>query len=299
MRAVVATRPGGTEALEVIDVDTPEPGPGEVRIRVQAAAVNPVDLQTRQGIYHDLGATTQWPVGLGWDLAGVVDAVGPGVSQPAPGTAVAALFGGVDKRSGAYAQYAVVPAADAIAVPAGLEIVDAASVPLNGTTAVQALDLLGDPDGRRLLVTGAAGGVGGFVAALAVERGYTTIGLARGTDQEFVESTGAQFISELSSDRYDAVVDTAALGESALSTVRDGGWYVGVIPFAVPTAEREITVTAVAVTPNGKVLAGVLDRAVSGTLAVRVQATLPLDRVAEAHKLLEAGGTRGRIILTP
>jgi len=166
MRAVVVTNPGPAEGLRVIDVPTPVVGPGEVRIAVAAATVNPVDIQTRAGVYHELGWVDQPEhTGLGWDVAGTVSAVGADVTASTPrmrvGMRVAALVPGVDKPLGAYADE-VVASPDAVAaVPDGLDLVEAATVPLNGLTALQALDILGDPAGRRLLVTGAAGAVGG------------------------------------------------------------------------------------------------------------------------------------------
>jgi NADPH:quinone reductase-like Zn-dependent oxidoreductase len=186
MRAIVTT---GAEDVKTIEVAVPEAGPGEVRIELRAAAVNPVDSQTRQGIYHRLGWIDQPEgAGLGWDAAGIVDALGDGVVGPAVGTRVVALHDRLDAPLRAFADYVVVPATAVARIPDGLNFAGAATLPLNLSTADQALDLLGDPAGRTLLVTGAAGGVGGFAVPLAVERGWTVSALGRPTDTDFLRS---------------------------------------------------------------------------------------------------------------
>jgi len=141
------------ESIEVIEVPVVEPGPGEIRVRIAAASVNPVDLGV--GFFHGMGLINQPErTGLGWDFAGTVVATGRGV-DPAVGTEVAGLVAGFDRDFGTYAELIVVPAADVAVVPDGLDLIEAATVPLNGLTAAQILDLLGSPaaDGNRLLVT--------------------------------------------------------------------------------------------------------------------------------------------------
>jgi len=308
MRAVVVTNPGPAEALRVIDVPTPVVGPGEVRIAVAAAAVNPVDIQTRAGVYHELGWVDQPEhTGLGWDVAGTVSAVGADVTASTPtlqmGMRVAALVPGVDRPLGAYADEVVV-SPDAVAVvPDGLGLLKAATMPLNGLTALQALDILGDPAGRRLLVTGAAGAVGGYAVQLAAQRGWSVVALARETDRAFITRGGARQLvltpEELGEGTVDAVFDPAALGDSAVQVLRDGGRYVGVIPYAVPKGQRGIHPEAVFVKPDAAALAQLLHQMAAGTLEARVHATVPLTGVGKAHHGVEAGGTRGRWVLVP
>src|SRR3954462_10061113 len=178
-RTAVVRTPGGPESIEVIEVPVVEPGPGEVRVRIAAAAVNPVDLGVAGGSFHGMGLINHPEhTGLGWDFAGTVVASGPGVDL-ATGTEVAGLVVGFDRDFGTYAEQIVVPAADVAVVPEGLDLIAAATVPLNGLTALQILDLLGEPtaDGNRVLVTGAAGAVGGFILRLAQERGWGGAGL--------------------------------------------------------------------------------------------------------------------------
>ncbi|WP_213575589.1 NADP-dependent oxidoreductase [Rhodococcus sp. USK13] len=302
MRAIVTT---GTEDVKIIEVAVPEAGPGEVRIELRAAAVNPVDSQTRQGVYHRLGWIDQPDgAGLGWDAAGIVDALGDGVVGPAVGTRVVALHDRLDAPLRAFADYVVVPATAAARIPDGLNFAGAATLPLNLSTADQALDLLGDPAGRSLLVTGAAGGVGGFAVPLAVERGWTVSALGHPTDTDFLRSAGAvQVLGEIPSTRFDAVFDTAVLGDAAVSAVVDGGTYVGVVPPAKPGAVRGVDVQAVMVHHDGARLEKLLSSVArtgreSGPLAVRIAGTYPLEKANEALAALDAGGSRGRWVLT-
>jgi NADPH:quinone reductase-like Zn-dependent oxidoreductase len=298
MRAAVVITPGAPEAITVIDVPAPDPSVGEIRIEVAAAGVNPVDLGTREGFFHQIGLVHQPEhTGLGWDVAGTVVATGPGVDLPV-GTRVAGIAPGFDRPLGTYAEQ-VVLRADAVAVvPDALGLVEAATVPVNGLAAAQALDLLGPAAGRALLVTGAAGAVGGYALRLAVASGWSVTGLARAADEEFVRDTGAAFASTQVG-TFDAVLDAAQLEAEAIALVRDGGAYVGVRPGGGPAAERGITTAAVETAPDARVLADLLARSASGELPARVHAVLPLERAADAHRALEKGGVRGRYVLTP
>ena len=298
-RTAIVRTPSGPESIEVIDVPVVEPGPGEVLVRIAAASVNPVDLGVAEGFFHGMGLINQPEhTGLGWDFAGTVAASGPGV-ELAVGTEVAGLVAGFDRDFSTYAEQIVVPATDVAVVPDGLDLVVAATVPLNGLTAAQILDLLGEPstDDNRLLVTGAAGAVGGYLLPLAQDRGWRVTGLARAEDEEFVRGLGADF-AEHAEPGWDAVADAAKLQEPGLALVRDGGTFVGVQPGAEPPAERGISVTAVAVHADGPRLGELLARAASGELPARVHATVPLDRVADAHRAVAKGGVRGRYVLT-
>ena len=298
-RAAVVRTPDGPDSIEIIDVALTEPGPGQVRVKVAAATVNPVDLGVAGGVFHDLGLVDQpnW-TGLGWDFAGTVEAVGPGVDL-AVGTRVAGVVAGFDRDYGTYAEQLVASAADGAVVPDELDLITASTVPLNGLAAAQILDLLGDaPAGDRLLVTGAAGAVGGYLAVLAQERGWKVTGLAREHDEEFVRGLGAGFAAD-AEPGWDAVADAGAMQQAALALVRDGGQFVGVQPSAEPPVERGITVSAVVAHPDGTRLADLLARAASGQLPARVHAVLPLDQVADAHRALAKGGVRGRYVLGP
>ena len=297
-RAAVVTDPRSPEALSILDLPAPPLGAGQVRVAVAAATVNPVDLAVRSGGLHAAGVIRQpHHTGLGWDFAGTVLEAGAGV-ELAAGTRVAGLVGGLDRDFGTYAEQVVVPAADVAVVPDGLDLVEAATVPLNALTAVQLLDILGDGEGRTLLVTGAAGAVGGYLLPLALERGWRVTGLARAADEEFVRDLGADFTAEPTTG-WDAVADPATLQERAVALVRDGGRFVGLMPSSPPAAERGVSIEAVGVVPDGAALAGLLARTASGELSARVAETLPLDRFDEAHAAVAKGGVRGRYVLLP
>ena len=299
-RAGVVRTPAGPDSIEIVDLPVIAPGPGEVLVKIAAAPVNPVDLAVAGGAFHTMGLIKQPErTGLGWDFAGAVVAAGPGADL-AVGTRVAGLVTGFDRDFGTYAEQIVVPAANLAVVPDGLDLVAAATVPLNGLTAAQIVDLLGDAPagGDRLLVTGAAGAVGGYVTALAQDRGWRVTGLARAEDAAFVRSLGAGFTAE-AEPGWDAVADGAVLQERGLALVRDGGIFVGVLPSNRPPAERGITVTSVMVQPDGPALAGLLARTASGELPARVHAVVPLDQVADAHRGVAKGGVRGRYVLQP
>ncbi len=299
-RTAVVRNPDGPDSIEIIDVPVVEPGPHEVQVRIAAAPVNPVDLGVVAGRFHDMGMVHQPErTGLGWDFAGVVIATGPDVDL-AVGTRVAGMVSGFDRDFGTYAEQLVVSAHDVAVVPDGLDLVTASTVPLNGLAAAQIVDLLGDApaDRNRLLVTGAAGAVGGYVASLAPHRGWHVTGLARSEDEEFVRSLGADFTTH-AEQGWDAVADTAVLQERALALVRDGGVFVGVSPSAELAPDRGITILTVVAQPDGVRLADLLARTASGELPARVHAVVPLDDVADAHRAVSKGGIRGRYVLTP
>jgi NADPH:quinone reductase-like Zn-dependent oxidoreductase len=297
-RAAVVRTPGGPDSIEIIDVPVVEPGPGEVRVEIAGATVNPVDLALAAGVFHELRLIDQPDhTGLGWDFAGTVTAAGPDVDL-AVGSRVAGLVGGFDRDFGTYAEQLVVPARDTALVPDGLDLVTAATVPLNGLAAAQLVDLLGDGGGRSLLVTGAAGAVGGYVVSLAQDRGWRVTGLARAEDEKFVRGLGAAFTAD-AAPGWDAVADGAVLQEQGVALVRDGGLFVGVQPGAAPAEVRGVTVRVVVAQPDGARLAQLLDATASGGLQARVHAVVPLDQVATAHRAVAKGGVRGKYVLQP
>ncbi|MFF1724962.1 NADP-dependent oxidoreductase [Streptomyces sviceus] len=295
MRAAVVRIFGGPEAVEVVESELPEPGARQVRIKVAGAALNPVDLGVRTGFFGGAGKQ----IGFGWDVAGTVDAVGVGTVWSV-GDEVVALHGGVAKSLGTHAEYVVVDT-DAVAkAPVTVDAVHAATLPLNALTAAQALDLLELTEGQSLLVTGAAGAVGGFAVQLAARQGVSVTGLAREGDEEFVRSLGArEFTTTAAAGTFDAVLDAAVLGEAVLERVRDGGAYVGVLPGAHPGSVRGVRTASVAVEADGARLAELAGLVDEGALTLRVAETYALDAVAKAHARLEEGGVRGRLVLVP
>ncbi|MFB6894015.1 alcohol dehydrogenase catalytic domain-containing protein [Kitasatospora sp. NPDC056327] len=312
MRAVVVRRFGGPEVLELVELPVPEPGPGQVRVRVAAAAVNPVDAVTRAGVLAEAGLMApRGTVGVGWDVAGTVEAVGPGVSGFAAGDGVIGLRDRLDVPLGTYADALVLDATALAPAPAGVPAVAAATLPLNGLTALQALDLLDLPPGATLLVTGAAGAVGGFAVQLAALRGLRVAAVADERDAEPLRGLGARWwvprgaadlaaeVRTLVPGGVDGALDTALLGVTALGAVRNRGSFVAVSAGAAPVGLRGIRVANVWIAADGAALAGLSALAARGALTLRVADTLPLERAADAHRRLAAGGLRGRLVLVP
>jgi NADPH:quinone reductase-like Zn-dependent oxidoreductase len=311
MKAVVVRRFGGPDVLELADVSIPEPGPRQVRIAVKAAAVNPVDVATRAGWLLDAGLmVANGPVGIGWDVAGVVDCVGSDVRRFAPGDDVIGLRDLLSLPIGAQADTVVLDE-DALApAPRTVAMPEASTLPLNALTAVQALDLLDLDAGQWLLVTGAAGILGGFMLELATLRGLKTLAVAAPDDKPLAQNLGAlEFVErgdnlgarvrEVVPGGVDGVLDAAVIGVAALDAVRDGGSFVAVTAGSAPPPLRGTRVHNVWIRADGPRLAELSALVDAGRLTPRVADTLPLDAVATAHRRLEAGGVRGRIVLEP
>ncbi|MFF4504901.1 NADP-dependent oxidoreductase [Streptomyces sp. NPDC001401] len=308
MRAIVATNFGEPDVLKVAEVAVPEPAAGQVRIKVQAATVNPVDVATRAGaLAAFLPELPQYP--LGWDVAGTVDALGEGVQDLSLGESVIGLSDWFGTLAGAQAEYIVLNATAVATAPAGASPAEAATLPLNGLTARQALNLLNLSEGQSLVVTGAAGAVGGYALQLAARHGLNVYGVAGPEDRDFVTGTGARFIARtdalseavrsLVPGGVDGLLDTAVIGAPALAAVRDGGAYTSVFGPAAPESERGIRVDAVSVQSDADQLAELVFLVESGALTLRVAQTFGLHEAAQAHTLLAKGGTRGRLVLIP
>jgi NADPH:quinone reductase-like Zn-dependent oxidoreductase len=279
-----------------------------MRIRVDAAAVNPVDLVTRAGVLVEAGLmAARERTGIGWDVAGVVDQLGPGVTAFAPGQRVIGLRDLLDVSLGAYAEYLILDATAVAPAPLSTSAAAAATLPLNGLTALQALNLLDLATGDTVLVTGAAGAVGGFAVELAVRRGLRVVAQAGTADEEFARSLGAEWIvsrnaSDLAAEvrrlvpgGVDGALDTAGLGIRALAAVRSKGSYVTVVGGSAPLPLRGIRIRQHWISADGVALAELA----AMDLTLRVADVLPLECAAEAHNRLAAGGIRGRLVLVP
>lgn len=308
MRAVAITAAGGPEVLDVVDRDVRAAGPGEVRIAVRAAAVNPTDLGLRE---HGAGADLDPPWVPGMDAAGVVESVGEGVDRLAPGDEVMAALTPRRPEGGAQAELIVVPAASVVPIPAGASLVEAATLPMNGLTAMLALDLLALPAGATLALTGGAGLLASYVIPLAKERGLRVLADAKPEDAALVEGFGADVVvprgdgfaaavREGVPEGVDGLVDTALLGRAAFPAIRDGGAMAVVRGWDDSPAERGIDVRPVwvrTVLERTDWLDHLRERAADGRLELRVAAELPPERAADAHRLMEAGGLRGRAVI--
>lgn len=303
MRAVRFHDYGPADALVVEEVPRPEPKAGEVLVRVHAAGVNPVDWKIRRG---DLRAFRPLPLPAipGSDLAGVVEAVGPGAEAFAPGQAV---FG---SGSGAYAQYAVAPAGNLAAKPGSLDFEQAAAVPIGARTAWTAIfDAAGLTAGQRLLVRGAAGGVGLFAVQLGRWKGAHVIGVASAANADFVRSLGAAEVVdyaavpiEQSARDVDVALDTVGGPGAAglLETVKPGGVIVSIAGQVPEEAaqRRGVRVARAAPPPSlGDLLRQIAGLIEAGTVAPVVGRVFHLEEAAQAQRLSESGHGRGRIVL--
>ncbi|MFE6911808.1 NADP-dependent oxidoreductase [Streptomyces erythrochromogenes] len=297
MLAAVVNGFGGPERVELAEVPVPVPGASQVRIKVVAAGLNPVDAGVRAGIFGGAGQR----LGLGWDVAGEIDAIGPEVTGWKRGDRVVGLHYGTVKPLGTHAEYAVLDAGAVAAAPANADDLAAAALPLAGLTAARAVAQLGLAPGASLLVTGAAGVVGGLAVQLAALAGLVVTALAGEGDEELVRSLGAAaFVPRggAPAGPVDGVLDAAVLGAAALAQVRDGGVYVGLIPHHAPAAERGIRVEEQEVAADGELLARLVSLVEEGALTLRVAEAFPLAEAAKAHDRLATPGVRGRIILT-
>jgi NADPH:quinone reductase-like Zn-dependent oxidoreductase len=309
MRAIRQETLGGPEVLELVDVPRPVPGPTEVLVRVAAAGVNPVDWKTRaRG-----GVLGQPPFTVGWDVAGVVEEVGGGVTRFAPGDRVFGMprFPG---EAAAYAEYVTSPSRQLARVPEGLSDAEAAALPLAGLTAWQALvETAGVSEGMRVLVLGAAGGVGHLAVQIAKARGAYVLGTARQAKHGFLADLGADdaidYTTEDLAERagtVDVVFDLVG-GETAIPVIpalRDGGILVVAPSFSGLGPLREaaggrVRVTGILVEPDRLGLEALAALVADRKLRPHVERTFPLAQAAQAHRLGEQGRTLGKLVLVP
>lgn len=302
---------GGPEALQVVELPERHAGPGEVRLRVHAATVNPTDTYTRNGSRAEiLRAVGPPPYVPGMDVAGVVDEVGDGVET---GLSVGDHAMAIVLPSGSHGGYSeslVLPVESVVAVPLAASDVEASTLPMNGLTARLTLDLLGLKPGATLAVTGAAGAYGGYVVELAKADGLRVIGDASEGDETLVRDLGADVlvrrgddvaarILELEPGGIDAVVDGAVQNQLLFPAIRRGGGFATVRGFHAE-APRGIKIHPVWVRDYVRARAK-LDRlrqqVDDGAIRLRVARTFRPEQAAEAHRLLEAGGVRGRLVI--
>jgi NADPH:quinone reductase-like Zn-dependent oxidoreductase len=314
MKAVRYDRFGGTDVLEVREVDTPAPGPGEVLVAVRATGINPGETMIRTGALAQQWPST-FPSGQGSDLAGVITAVGSGdsASDGRSGWAVGdEVVGWVDNRS-SHAEFAVVPATQLVAKPAALSWESAGGLFVAGSTAWAAVRGVDPQAGETVVVSGAAGGVGGLVVQLAVERGATVLGIAGAANHEWLRNHGAtpidyadgldavaERIGREAPGGVDAFVDTFGQGYVALA-LRLGVEIKRIdtiIDFAA-VAEHGVLGDGNAAGANVADLSEVVARLTDGRLELPIARTYRLSEVRAAFTDLERRHTRGKIVLLP
>jgi NADPH:quinone reductase-like Zn-dependent oxidoreductase len=309
MRAMSVTRFGGPEVLEPVDLPRPEPLPTEVLVRVVAAGVNPVDWKTRSGRGVS-GVLGDPPFVVGWDVAGVVEAVGGGVTTLAPGDEVLGMPW-FPRAAGGYAEYVTAPSRQFAHKPAELSFEQAGGLPLAGLTAWQILvDTANVQPGQRVLVTAAAGGVGHLATQVAKARGAVVVGTARAAKHEALRRFGVdEPIDYTTTDvaaaagPVDVVVDLVGGSADLVACLRPGGLFVNV-PSAAPddlaagVRAAGARYTGILVEPDHEGLYALTQIVEDGELTVEVAATFPLEEAAAAHARGEAGRTTGKLVLT-
>jgi NADPH:quinone reductase-like Zn-dependent oxidoreductase len=307
MRVIEQDVLGGPEVLRLTDTARPEPGPSEVLVRVRATGVNPTDYWHRA-----TGGLLGGPVRLGWDLSGVVEATGPGVTVHEPGDEV---FGmpRLPQPAGTYAEYVTAPARHLARKPARMSHVEAAGLGLAGLTAWQALTTVAAVrPGDRVLVHAAAGGVGHLAVQIAKALGAHVTATASGDRHDFVRGLGADLVIDRTATDFaevtgdlDAVVDPIGgeYGPRSLRTLRPGGVLVSL---ASPAEAALATVAArqgrrarfMIVEPDQAGLLALAALVDEGRLRVEVGTVLPLEQAAKAHEFGQTGRARGKIVLT-
>ncbi|MFF3019877.1 NADP-dependent oxidoreductase [Streptomyces sp. NPDC057939] len=291
---------GGPEVLELLEVPAPQAGPGEVRVRVKAAGAQPTDCAVRSG-WNPPGFTITFPHITGGDFAGVIDEIGEGVTTFQVGDEVLGY-----RTQLTYAQYVTVPADQIVAKPAGLPWEVAGSLSASGQTAHTAIELLKVGEGETVLINGAAGGVGTIAVQLAVLRGAKVIATAREDNHAYLRELGAipvtygdglaDRIRAAAPQGIDAALDTASAdGLRVAAELVEDKERVGTI-FAFDVYQ-ELGVRWIGSQRSAQrlgELAGLVDR---GEVRVHVRKTFPLAEAAEAHRELETGHGRGKIVL--
>jgi NADPH:quinone reductase-like Zn-dependent oxidoreductase len=302
MKAVRIHAFGGPDVLKIEEAPRPEPGSGEVLIKVHAAGVNPIDWKIREGY-----GNRELPLIPGWDVAGVVEKLGSGVTSLNKGDQVYGYFG--IARDGAYADYVAVPADEVALKPRSLDYTKAAAIPLAALTAWQGLfDMGGLKAGQKVLIHGAAGGVGSFAVQFAKWKGADVVGTASGRNERFVKALGAEQVIDYTKTPFeeavedvDVVLDTMG-GETqrrSWQVLKKGGILVSILS---QPSQKEADAWGVrqaffVVRPNAAELTEIAALVDSGKVKPIVDNVLPLAEARKAQELSQAGHTRGKIVL--
>jgi NADPH2:quinone reductase len=312
MKAVGLYDFGGPEVLQVLELAAPALTPEQVLVRVSAVPVNPTDLTFRRGGRAAQLADLPRPLIPGFDFAGSVAALGRSASgRIAVGDPVVGLAAPLRTGRGSYATFVAADERSVVRAPAGVGLSAASTLLLNALTAQVALDALEVRPGALILVTGAAGAVGGYVAQMAHQAGYRVIALARPSDRQALASWGVDWIFDrgresvsdvgaMFGSTIDAAVDAADLQDQLLPLIKPGGRIAslkGWMPQKPSPDVRVVSIVGTDSATNTDLLASLVERAARQEIDLRVGATLPFTAASDAHRLVEHGGTRGRIVL--
>lgn len=305
MKAIAIRQYGGPEVVEYTELPDPKIGPDSVLVRVRAAGVNPIDWKIRQGLLDGI-LDVHFPLIMGWDLAGIVQAVGGGVTEFRPGDEVIGYVRKDAVEHGTYAELVAAPVRTLARKPAALDWAQAGGLPLAGLTAYQALvKALGVQSGETVLVHAAAGGVGVLAVQIARALGARVIGTASERNHAFLRSLGAEAVSygdgladrvrALARDGVDAALDLVGgdAVEVSAGLVKDPARSASVADYGV-VAKGGRYVWA---RPDAADLAELARLADAGELTVPIASTFPLAQAASAQALNAEGRTRGKIVL--
>jgi NADPH:quinone reductase-like Zn-dependent oxidoreductase len=306
MKAIRFHNYGGPEVLKYEEAPRPAPGPGEVLVRVHAAGVNPVDWKVREGYLKDFLRQTL-PVIPGWDVSGVVEETGAGVSGLKPGDEV---YSRPElSRNGAYADYLVVREAELARRPKSVDHVHAAAIPLAALTAWQSLfDAASLQPGQTVLIHAAAGGVGHFAVQLARWKGARIVGTASPHNHAFLRELGADETIDYTTTRFeeavrdvDVVLDTIGgdTQERSWKVLKKGGMLVSILSPPSPklAAAHGARPAHVFVQPNAAQLTEIAKLVDGGKLKAVVETVLSLPETRRAQDLSQAGHVRGKLVL--
>jgi NADPH:quinone reductase-like Zn-dependent oxidoreductase len=307
--------PTAGEQPRLGELPTPQPTEGTVLIRVKAAGLNPIDNAIAAGFLAQMGLPHEYPLVIGRDAAGVVEAVGAGVDHVAVGDEVLGhVLLAPPISAGTLADYAVLPAATVTPKPAGLDFTTAAALPLAGAAAVQSIDAIDPPPGQTVLVNGASGGVGSFAVQLLAARGVTVVATGTAADAARLTALGAARVIDHTAgpvaeqvraaypDGVDALVSLYGMDPAGtpIAAVRTGGKVAGVaaVPDEATLAAAGLTGSSVMAAPTREILAPLAQQAAAGDLTVTVADVLPLEQATEGLGRLATGGAGGKLVVT-
>ncbi len=308
MKAVRVHNYGGPEVLRFEDAPRPAPGSGELLIRAHAASVNPIDWKIRAGYMKDY-IPLPLPFIPGWDVSGVVEAVGSGVTKFNKGDEVYARPDVTAHGSGAYAEYVAVKETETALKPKSIDHVQAVTIPIGAVTAWRALfDTAGLKEGQKALIHGAAGGVGTFAVQLAKWKGAYVIGTASTRNQAFLRQLGVDDPIDYEKARFEDVVHGVDVvfdpiggntQRRSWKTLKKGGILVSIV--APPSAEEAqshgVRSAFLSAQGGSSLLAELAALVDSGKIKPMVETVLPLSEARHAHELNETGHARGKIVL--
>jgi NADPH:quinone reductase len=301
MKAVILEKYGPPDVLHLAEVEEPVPGPGEIKIAVAAAAINPADVKWRSGMLRQFSELV-FPQVLGYDVAGTVCATGGPVAGFTVGDRVVGML---DHRlKGGYAEYAVVSPEGCATLPRTMDMALAAAIPTPGLTGMQLIEEHIRPrTGQRVLITGACGSVGRFAVHAALRMGASVVAGVRESQRALVQELGAREVIIIGEDYagvpFDHIADTVGGPEVAALCrhLRRGGRIRTVATTPIDSTGLPAEPEFIALHPDARQLAALVAAVAAGEIPFNVARRLPPSRAAQAHRLMEAGGLPGKIVL--